>query len=129
MTEKRKSFLGNLLLGFSVAVMVIIFKWKEDMTICHRLCDGFFVAAAMLLGFGALKFARNGGTFDMMMWGFGSAVRMTFPWMLKERKDVDFVAFKERKKEIRQTSRAELLSGLVFLVLSLIFLVLYLMQL
>ena len=129
MTEKRKSFLGNLLLGFSIAMLVIIIKWNEDTTFIHKLCDGSFVAAAMLLGLGGLKFARNGGTFDMMMWGFGSAVRMTFPWMLKERKDVDFVAFKERKKEIRQTSRAELLSGLVFLVLSLIFLVLYLMQL
>lgn len=129
MTEKRKSFLGNLLLGFSIAMLVIIIKWNEDTGIVHKLCDGFFVAAAMLLGLAGLKFARNGGTFDMMMWGIDSALRMTFPWVMKERKDVDFVAFKERKKEIRQNARAELLSGLVFLALTLIFLVIYLTQL
>ena len=129
MTEKRKSFLGNLLLGFSIAMLVIIIKWNEDTGIIHKLCDGSFVAAAMLLGLAGLKFARNGGTFDMMMWGIDSALRMTFPWVMKERKDVDFVAFKERKKEIRQNARAELLSGLVFLALTLIFLVIYLTQL
>ena len=128
MTESRKRFLINLLLGFCVAMTVITVKWDAESLLSHKLCDGSFVAAVMLMGFGGLKFARNGGTFDIMAWGIGSAVRMTFPWLLNERKDADFAAYKERKKDTRQSAKPELLSGLVYLALCLIFLVIYLAQ-
>ncbi len=128
MTEKRKNLLVNLITGFVVAVIVIVFGLGSEKSICHLLCDGTFVAAVILLGIGGLKFARNGGTFDIMAYGIGSAVRMTFPWLLKERKDADFAAYKERKREIRQSAKPELLAGLVYLVLALIFLVIYSLQ-
>lgn len=125
MTEQRKNLLTNLATGLVVAVMVFGFGWDPEKGIFHQLCDATFVAAVILLGIGGLKFARNGGTFDIMAYGIGSAIRMTFPWLLKDRKDADFAAYKERKREVRQSARPELLAGSVYLVLALIFLALY----
>lgn len=128
MTEKRKKLLINLITGFLVAVIVIAFGWDAEKSICHQLCDGTFVAAVILLGIGGLKFARNGGTFDIVVFGIGSAVRMMFPWLLKERKDADYAAYIARKKETRQSAKPELLAGAVYLALALIFLVIYSLQ-
>ena len=117
-----------MITGLLCAAIVVYYRWNPERLLFHQLCDGAFVAGVILVGIGGLKFARNGGTFDIMVWGLDSVVRTTFPWMLKERQDVDFVAYKERKRESRQSAKPELLSGAVYLVLSLIFLVIYLAQ-
>lgn len=126
MTEKRKSFLANVILGLMISVIVVYFRWDAEKSIIHQICDGTFVGGMMLLCIGGLKFARNGGTFDMMAYGIGSAVRITFPFMFKEeRKDADFIAYKERKQEKRKPARAELLSGAIYMAISLICLAIY----
>ena len=128
MTQQRKSFRTYLIAGFFAAVIVIVLGWDPEKLLFHQLCDGAFVAAVILLGIGGLKFARNGGTFDVMAWGISSVVRMTVPWLFKESKDADLIAYKERKSESRQSAKPELLSGVIYLVLSLIFFVIYLLQ-
>lgn len=126
MTEFRKKLLANLISGLLIAVIVIFFRYDAEKGLIHQLCDGCFVAGVMLLGFGGLKFARNAGTFDMMAYGIDSALRVTLPWVMKEKKDADFVAYKERKQETRKPAKPEVVSGLIFLALSLVLLILYL---
>ena len=128
MTEKRKMFLIYLAIGFVIAVAVLIYRWDAEKLISFQLCDATFVAGGLLVSVGGLKFARNGGTFDIMVYGIDSALRITFPSAFKERKDADFVAYKERKRESRKPATAELLSGAVYLVLAFICLVIYHLQ-
>lgn len=97
----------------------------------RMLCDGCFVAAAMLLGSGGLKFARNQGTFDMMTYSMKSVFHLHFPFAkmnspLEEREE-DFVEYKERKRAKRKPASDLLWSGLIYLIASVVFLVLYLL--
>ena len=128
MTQQRKHFLIFMITGLLSAAIAVYYRWDPEKLLFHQLCDGAFVAGVVLVGIGGLKFARNGGTFDIMVWGLDSVVRTTFPWMLKDRQDADFVAYKERKKESRQSAKPELLAGAFYLALSVIFLVIYLAQ-
>ena len=125
MTEFRKKLLAQLIAGLVIAVLVVVFRWDAEKGIIHQLCDGCFVAGVMLLCTGGLKFARNAGTFDMMSYGMGTVLRATFPWMMKEKKDVDFVAFQERKRESRKPAKPEVLAGIAYLSISFVLLALY----
>lgn len=121
----KKSVIMNLVVGLLIAVPVALLDWGMEKVLLHRLCDGFFVAAVVLLGVGGLKVARNAGTFDMMSYGLGAAFKMTFPWIKMEKKDADFVAYKERKREERKPAADLLIAGAIYLVLALIFLAIY----
>lgn len=121
----KKRFLVNTIVGLVMAVFVFFLYWEEERSILHRLCDACFVPSIMLMGVGFLKLARNAGTFDMMGYGIGEAVHMMMPWLRSEKKDVDFVAYKERKKGVRKSSVDLLAAGGIYLVLSIVFLILY----
>ena len=125
MTETRKRILVNLVFGLMIAVMVIVWRWDPEVNLLHQLCNGFFVPGVLLLGSGGLKVARNAGTFDMMVYGMDSALRITLPWIMKEKKDADFVAYKERKQEERKPAKDLLIAGAIHMALAMILLVLY----
>ena len=125
MTEFRKKLLANLISGVVIAAMVVVFRWDMEKGLLHQLCDGCFVAGVMLLGLGGLKFARNAGTFDMMSYGINSVLRVTFPWMMKEKKDADFYEYQTRKRESRKPAKPEVICGLGFMILSFVLLMLY----
>lgn len=121
----KKKVIINLVVGLVMAVVVFFLNWETDRTLFHRLCDSCFVAGVMLMGVGGLKWARNAGAFDMMSYGLSSALDMTFPWIKREHKDADFVAYKERKQEERKPASDLLIAGAVYLALAVIFLILY----
>ncbi len=125
MSYKCKRILVTFVFGLIVAVAVISWRWNPEVNLFHQLCNGFFVSGVMLLGTGGLKVARNAGTFDMMVYGMDSALRVTLPWVLKEKKDADFVAYKERKQEERKPADDLLIAGAIHMALAMILLVLY----
>lgn len=125
MTEKRKYLLVNLIFGFVIAALVVWARWDTEKLLSFQLCDATFVAGMLLIGLSGLKFARNGGTFDMMAYGIGSAVRVTMPWVAKERKDVDFAAYKERKREERKPARGEFTAGAIYMIISVLCYIVY----
>jgi hypothetical protein len=125
MSEKRKKILTNLNLGLLVAVTVFIVRRDNGFPLVHQLCDCCFVAGILLLGLGGLTVARNAGTFDMMAYGLSSALRMSLPWIVKEKKDADFVAYQERKREERKPATEMLIAGAVYMALALILLIIY----
>ena len=125
MTEKRKKILINLIIGLVVAVAVFIFRRDREFPLIHLLCDCCFTAGVLLLGMGGLKLARNAGTFDIAIYGIDSALRITLPWVMKEKKDEDFVAYKERKLEERKPAGDMLIAGGIYMALALILLVIY----
>lgn len=125
MTNKRKKILINLIIGLVIAIIVFFIRFDKGFPLIHQLCDCCFVPGVMLLGMGGLKFARNAGTFDMVVYGVDSALRMTLPWIMKEKKDVDFVAYKDRKKEERKPATELLIAGSLYMGLAMILLVIY----
>lgn len=116
----KKNVIVNLIAGLLLAVAVFLVDWGIEKTFLHKLCDSCFVPGVMLLGLGGLKWARNAGTFDIMAYGIGSAFYMTFPWIKQERKDADFVAYKERKREERKPASDLLIAGTIYMALAFI---------
>lgn len=131
MSEKQKDILFNICTGAVIAVAVAALGWTRGHSMLRMLCDGFFVAAVVLLGMGGLKFARNQGAFDMMTYSLKTVFHLHYPFSkmnspLEEREE-DFVDYKERKRAKRKSSAEMLWAGLLYLILAAIFLVVYLL--
>ena len=125
MTDKKKGIIIHLALGLAVVIGVIVLNWQHEYRWSHLLCDGFFVAAVVLLGFGGLKFTRNQGMFDMLTYSVSSTFQIHYPFAkmdspLQDRQE-SFLDYKERKRAKRKSAAELLWAGLVYLVLALIF--------
>lgn len=122
MTEKKKLFLTDLAVGTAVTAALAIWDPQGAGAAVHRLCNGAFVAAVLLLGLGGLTFVRNRGVFDMMGYSLRSVFDITFPGAgigrVREERE-DFVAYAQRKAEKRKSAAPALWAGLVYLALSL----------
>lgn len=128
MTRKKKDFLIGLVVGAVIAVAVVLWNPQQVENWAHRLCDGFFVGAVLLLGSGGLMFARNKGCFDMMGYSLKSVFHIHLPAMsIGEARDTpeDFVEYSRRKAEKRKSPGGLLWSGLVYLVLAAGMLIVY----
>lgn len=126
MTDKQKGILIYLGVGLAITVGVIALNWQKGYMFSHLLCDGFFVAAVALLGFGGLKFTRNQGMFDMLTYSISTTFQLHYPFTkmnspLEERQE-SFLDYKERKRAKRKSASELLWAGLAYLVLALIML-------
>lgn len=120
----RKAFLKDLLIGAAVAVLVFGLGLYREYSLMRCFCDGFFVTAVFQLGVGLIVLARNKGSFDAAGFGLRSFLQTHFPSFGNGEKE-DIVAYQERKALARKPATPLLLSGSVYLALSLIFLALY----
>ena len=126
MSDKRKEFLTYLIMGALVTVPAYLLSAGRGYPVLHSLCDGFFVAATILLGVGGLRGIRNRGAFDVAGYGISSVLHITFPFLGKD-KDEDIVEYRQRKTESRKGAGGLLAAGAVYLALSVIVLCLYYM--
>ena len=127
MDDKQKQIIIWLILGLILVGSSVIMEWEQGYTWPHMLCDGFFLAAVIILGSGGLKFIRNKGTFDVMSYSVSSVIQLYNPFSKLRGKQEDFVEYRDRKSA-KRTSAAEMLwAGLVYLVLAVIMLVVYLL--
>ena len=126
MSDKFKDFVVCLVSGAIITVLVYLLSAGRGYPFLHSLCDGFFVAAALLLGVGGLRAIRNKGAFDVAGYGISSALRTTFP-LLRGDQDEDIMGYRQRKAERRKGAGGLLTAGVVYLVLSVIVLFLYYM--
>ena len=117
MTNLKKGIIIHLCIGAAIVIGVIVLNWQYAYLWSHLLCDGFFVAAVVLLGFGGLKFTRNQGMFDMLMYSVSSTFQIHYPFAkmdspLQERQET-FLDYKERKRAKRKSAAELLWAGLV----------------
>lgn len=147
MSERKKGILINFVLGLILAVVVIFIKWPVEKTteivdgvekscwswypeisLFHKLSDGFFVSGVLIFGIGALKFFRNKGTFDILSYGVSSVIYTAIPMLDRrkpERRNEDFYGYTQRKQEERKPASELLIAGGVYLALAALMLVLY----
>jgi len=84
------------------------------------LSDGFFVAAMIYLGIGALLYVSSTGTLDMLMYGLRSLVHVFLPRTLHRDKG-GFYEYKMKKKENRKPVPFQMIwIGLAFLLLAIL---------
>lgn len=124
MSDKVRDLLANLITGGVVAVAVFVLGMSREYTVLRCLCDGAFVAAVFLLGLGGIKVARNKGTFDVAGFGLRSVVDITIPALRRAEKE-DIQQYRERKAMERRSAVGMLLAGVIYLALSLVFLLLF----
>ncbi|MBR2047424.1 MAG: DUF3899 domain-containing protein [Oscillospiraceae bacterium] len=127
MSENRKSFLADLILGALIFLGVFLLNRGQGFTLTRQLCDGAFVAAVILLGSGGIRFCSARGGLDMLGYGFKSVVEMFTKAGRMDGPDEDYFDYVQRKSEERKPFGHYLIAGSIFLALSLVFLVLDLM--
>lgn len=124
MSSKVRELLIYLAVGAIIAAAVFALNLSREYGVLRSLCDGFFVAAALLLGVGSIKAARNKGTFDVAGFGLRYVVDITIPALRRGEKE-DMQQYRERKAQERKSSVGLLLAGGVYLAMSVIVLVIY----
>lgn len=124
MTQKRKNLLKAMAIGAGIAVVIFAWRMFFGAELLMALCDGCFVTAVLLAGFGGLVFTRNQGTFDALSYGVKSVVKLHFP-----RKDTELEPtlydYQEKKKKERKGANHFLWAGLIYLLLSLLLLAVF----
>ena len=127
MKTRNKDIILGLVVGAIVFAAVLIINPQEAYgDLILRICDGFFVATVVVLGFGGLVWCRNKGAFDMITFGVSTAFHLhyLFSKNLYEEKE-DFYGYKQRKAAARKPVTGILIAGAIYLGLSLVMLAIY----
>ena len=74
------TFISSLVAVFIVMIILGVFATKDRLEIYNDISDSFMVVGVMLSGYGALVLVSNGGAFDMLAYGFKSAIIILFPF-------------------------------------------------
>ena len=127
MTDKRKTYFTEALLGLLIMAYVVFINRDSGHSLVHLLCDGSFVAAVLLLGTGGILFCKEKGAFDIFGYGMKSALGLLVPGVsaLDDGTREDYFSYCERKAKERKKRHQPLLVGTCFLVLSLVLMGIY----
>ncbi len=113
-----------MLVSVAICVSRGIFGMENLKDVFHVLTDAFFVPGIMLLCFGLLLVAANGGTFDML--GYGVVMLLgAFKRDVKDRKYKDFYEYQQAKHSSKMKVGHFIWIGLAFVSISLAFLGFY----
>ncbi len=126
--KKALPYIISAVVGIIIFIVIICVQtiWNADGTqeVMGLLSDAFFVPGVLLAGAGLIIFASNGGAFDMLAF---AVIRFfdLFRRDVKNKKYKDFYEYREAKKGNKRNMAFMLLTGLVFIALAGIFLIVY----
>ena len=120
MSENQKSILVDLLLGLAISVVLFFMNFNSGYALMHLLSDCTFVPAVVLLGMGGLRMCTNSGSLDMLGYGFSTLLHniRNFGKINYETKE-DYFSYTQRVAEERKPFAHYLISGVIFLAVSL----------
>lgn len=124
MKLRKNSLITDFSVGLAVTAGVFALGMYRGYSVLRCFCDGFFVAAVLLLGVGGIVFARNKGSFDLAGYGLSSVFFTIFPSLRRRDKETP-IEYIERKRDTRKPATELLISGAVYLVLTLLALTAY----
>jgi hypothetical protein len=100
------------------ASYVLIFSRGSSRSIFHHICNGFFLAAVLLMGCGGLSLVNKEGFFDVIQFGF-KQLKETFQYAIRmdvqSRVDTDFDTFQKEKNKKRKGHWQWVVVGSVYL--------------
>lgn len=123
MSETRKSIMADLTAGMMIAFAVYLLNQGREIGLMHKLCDCFFVAAVALLGSGGIRFCTSRGALDMLGYGFKTVGEMITKIGRLDGPEEDYFEYCQRKASERKPFGHFLIAGLIYLGLSVIFLI------
>ncbi len=99
-----------------------LFQQEQTAEVFGKLSDSCFLAGVILAGIGGLSYMASEGFYDILSYG----VKTVWTLFRTGKPPVGFAEYKEKKAAERRPWRKEaFFTGLVFLLLSVIFLILY----
>ncbi|MBQ8292866.1 MAG: DUF3899 domain-containing protein [Bacilli bacterium] len=113
----------GLLCTLFISMMRGIFDKSTEQEVFHVLCDAFFIVGVVITGIGLLIICSNEGAFDMIVYG----TTMFINWFRRknERKYETYYDYVVAKSEKKTGFSSFLISGIFFLLMSLLMLMLY----
>lgn len=127
MGQTAKKTLIDVIVGLVIAIGVCawggLFQAESLEDVLRILSDGFFVAAALLLGCGGLQWTYNGGVMDGLVYSFKTFFNR-FRADYEDRRQ-SFRDYREQREAKASTPKYLLYSGLIHLVISIAILLLY----
>ena len=115
---KLSEIIRSLLSGILISFLVFFLQQGRGYDVFHCLCDAFFVSGVLLAGIGGLLFVSSKGVFDLAFYSVRSLFTITFR---KERSESPS-EYIERKRDERRNWKPQLFTGLIFILLSVVFL-------
>ena len=106
------------LLALGIAYAKDVFHQTEPVKVFHILCDAFFVSGTLITSAGLLVFSTNEGTFDMLVYGVQSFIGLFRRDYVK--KYETFYDYREAHSEKKLPFLFLILSGLVYLAISMV---------
>lgn len=131
MSVNRKDIIVSAVCGLMFVLFVFYASAEQEFTIVHRLCNGFFVAGAMLGSAGLLLHCANKGAFNLFGFSARYGLNLIMPFITKnpwngDRDRETYYDYCVRKSEEPHKPVAHLLIvGGGYLVISAILLVVY----
>ena len=114
--------------GLIIAATIIfggnVFNQESTSDVMKLLVNGFFVPGVLILGFGLLVVASNGGTFDMIVYGTKKFIDLFRKPQYRKITNT-FYDYRRSKQEHPGASAHLVLVGIGFIVVSLILLIFY----
>ena len=114
----------GLVFAFLICVLKDIFVQTETKKIIHILVDAFFAPGAIILCFGLLVVASNGGMFHIISYGMMSFVNL----FRKKRTQMKYKTYYDYKKAMSENPKPFLymvIVGLFYVAVSMVFLILW----
>lgn len=114
----------GLVIAFLALLARNIFNLTATVDFMKAFCDAFFVSGVVLVCVGGLVFVSNGGVFDMLAYGIRTFFE-SFKKNVTDRKYRTYYEYKESKKDRKTSFSFLVIVGVVFIAVSMIFLVFY----
>lgn len=127
MMRKILKYLVPIVVCSAVAVLILVGRGSfraNGQTLYKDLSDAFFVPGIIMLCFGLLVFATNGGVFDMLAFGVIKLVDL-FKRDLTKVKYRTFYDYRQAQQGRRRPYVYLLIIGGAFLLVGIVFFVLY----
>ena len=127
MSKGAIKFLVCTGVGFVIAFLVAwsqgLFGAETTSDVLRIICDGFFVAGALMLAYGGLTWTSNGGVFDGLTYTFKQGIARLKRDFEEQR--VTFAEHREKREAKATSPKAMLLAGLVHLAIAILLMVVY----
>lgn len=125
-----KKWLQYLIItGVNALLVLLVMLIQKGFThtqaeLLKSLCNSFFVSGMCTFGLGILIWSTNGGTFDMIAYGFVKLIDL-FRKDLTQVKYKTFYEYRKAQQEKQRSFSAYIVVGAAFIAISILFLVLY----